>query len=147
MRISDWSSDVCSSDLKQSAGAMPAQPPQIDPLPEHIKSPHEGRKEFAVSSISTRITQLERTIRKSARAEFEQSVSADFAAAINRAAGNDAICSQLIDARRAFVKSAGKAAEDAALEAFLAAKDPQPAASPLISLDALYSPEIGRAHV
>src|SRR3546814_6385559 len=83
MRISDWSSDVCSSDL---------------------------------------------------------SVSADFAAAINRAAGNDAICSQLIDARRAFVKSAGKAAEDAALEAFLAAKDPQPAASPLISLDALYSP-------
>src|SRR3546814_12491192 len=90
---------------------MPAQPPQIDPLPEHIKSPHEGRKEFAVSSISTRITQLERTIRKSARAEFEQSVSADFAAAINRAAGNDAICSQLIDARRAFVKSAGKAAE------------------------------------
>src|SRR3546814_18274774 len=82
MRISDWSSDVCSSDL---------------------------------------------------------SVSADFAAAINRAAGNDAICSQLIDARRAFVKSAGKAAEDAALEAFLAAKDPQPAASPLISLDALYS--------
>src|SRR3546814_20155400 len=88
---------------------MPAQPPQIDPLPEHIKSPHEGRKEFAVSSISTRITQLERTIRKSARAEFEQSVSADFAAAINRAAGNDAICSQLIDARRAFVKSAGKA--------------------------------------
>src|SRR3546814_3917089 len=88
----------------------------------------------------SRITQLERTIRKSARAEFEQSVSADFAATINRAAGNDAICSQLIDARRAFVKSAGKAAEDAALEAFLAAKDPQPAASPLISLDALYSP-------
>src|SRR3546814_4239877 len=53
---------------------------------------------------------------------------------------SDLICSQLIDARRAFVKSAGKAAEDAALEAFLAAKDPQPAASPLISLDALYSP-------
>src|SRR3546814_12208360 len=83
MRISDWSSDVCSSDL---------------------------------------------------------SVSADFAAAINRAAGNDAICSQLIDARRAFVKSAGTAAEDAAIEAFLAAKAPQPAASPLISLDTLHSP-------
>src|SRR3546814_20246777 len=91
-----------------------------------------------VQTCALPISQLERTIRKSARAEFEQSVSADFAAAINRAAGNDAICSQLIDARRAFVKSAGKAAEDAALEAFLAAKDPQPAASPLISLDDLY---------
>ena len=89
-------------------------------------------------SVSQRISKLERTIRAKAREEFAAAVDSDFAAALSRAASNDDVREQLNTARKAFIKSGTRAAEDSALEAFLAAKDPE--AKP-VSLDALYRPD------
>jgi hypothetical protein len=88
-------------------------------------------------SNSARISKLERAIRKEAREKYTAGVLADFEPAIARANGDAPAAKLLFDARNAVIKSGTKDAEEAALAAFLQAKDPvqQP-----IDLDALRNP-------
>ncbi len=93
-----------------------------------------------MTTATTRITKLEKTIRARAREAFEQQVAADFDPAIARSGGNDAAIKLLFDARANVIRSGKAIAENQALEQFLAERAPEVLTPAPISLDALRNP-------
>lgn len=96
----------------------------------------------STNSASTRLGKLERALRKQARESFVAGVVADFEPALARASNDSAAAKLVSGARDAVIKSGARAAEEAALERFLAADavatevlTPAP-----MSLDALRNP-------
>ena len=94
-----------------------------------------------MTTATTRITKLEKTIRARARESFIQGINDSFANSMQCAAANDSAIKLLIEARKDIVRKGQRAAEDQALEQFLAAKAPEVLAPASLKFESLVSTE------
>ena len=94
-----------------------------------------------MTTVTTRITKLEKSLRAKARSEFIQTVDSSFADSLKCAAANDSAAKLLSEARNDIIRKGQRAAEDKALEQFLAERAPEVSAPASAKFESVVSTE------